>query len=589
MILRSQISAAPLIWKLIRFSRWELLGDTLVSFIRFSAPLAVGIVQKDIFDLLSRNEPLHLDFWALLALTVGLAAVGLLSFLVHVWLFTRITFAGTALMRKNLLDHILRQPGAQSLAGSSSEAVSRFRDDIPLVTDAVWGTAVTIGQLGSGIIALAIMASIDTLIAFSVVLPLLAVIVITQILTGRLQAYRRASRSAAGAITGFLGEVFGAIQAVKVAGAERAVLTELDALNRERRRAAVLDRGFTQAVSAVYTNTSQLGTGLILFLGASAMRHGAFTVGDFALFVSYLAWISGVPYRIGLLLTRYKQAAVSFERMNQLLRAAPVWRVTQPTPIYLSGEYPAIPHRLKMPEDRLRELEVIKLTYLYPGTDRGVRGVDLRIRRGELVVITGRVGAGKSTLLRVLLGLLPRDAGTIRWNGIEVGEPSEFLVPPRVGYTAQVPRLFSESLRANVLLGLPEQAVDLQRALHTAMLGHDLAGMDAGLDTMIGPRGVKLSGGQVQRAAAARMFVRDAELLVVDDLSSALDIETEEQLWKQIREQLPVTVLAVSHRRSLITRADRVIVMKDGRVDAIGTWRELLSTCGEMQRLWQEN
>ncbi len=156
--------------------------------------------------------------------------------------------------------------------------------------------------------------------------------------------------------------------------------------------------------------------------------------------------------------------------------------------------------------------------------------VSFTLKRGAFVVVTGRIGSGKTTLARVLLGLLPRDDGQVLWNGAEVTDLGDFMTPPRVAYTSQVPRLFSESLRDNLLLGMPEEHVDLQRAMRFAVMDADLPGLEKGLDTLVGPKGVRLSGGQIQRSAAARMFAREPELLVVDDLSSALDVETERTL-----------------------------------------------------------
>ena len=189
---------------------------------------------------------------------------------------------------------------------------------------------------------------------------------------------------------------------------------------------------------------------------------------------------------------------------------------------------------------------------------------------------------------RTILGLVQRDGGVVRWNGDEIEELDDFFVPPRAAYTPQVPKLFSMSLRDNLLLGRDESDVELADAIRSAALDRDVAHMPDGLDTLVGPLGMRLSGGQIQRTAAARMFVRDPELLVFDDLSSALDVDTEKTLWERLfAEHAESTALVVSHRRPALQRADQIIVLDAGRVVATGGLEELLETSPEFRDLWE--
>lgn len=365
--------------------------------------------------------------------------------------------------------------------------------------------------------------------------------------------------------------------------------------NDTRRAMMVVDRTMEAAAEAVAFNTVNIGTGLVLLLSVGSLATPAgLSVGEFALFTYLLGHLSIAAWMIGFTLAKIRQAGVSADRMVDLIAPAGLQELTAPRVFGVGATGPDVAAGVEGGSTDVPVLSLRGLSYVHASDDAqavvaGVTDVDRDIRRGEFVVVTGRIGAGKTTLLRTVLGLLPAHAGTVAWDGVVVADPAGVMVPPRVAYTPQVPRLFSVSLRDNLTMGLQVDEAALQAALASAALDRDVAAMPSGHVTLVGTRGMRLSGGQVQRAAAARMLVRRPELLVIDDVSSSLDVETEAALWRHLFDRKGTgvtTALVVSHRRPALQRADRIIVVDAGRIVARGTAHRLRASSSLFRQLW---
>jgi ATP-binding cassette, subfamily B, bacterial len=229
------------------------------------------------------------------------------------------------------------------------------------------------------------------------------------------------------------------------------------------------------------------------------------------------------------------------------------------------------------PRQPLRTLSLRGLTAVHDDGTIGVQDVDLTVEAGELVLLLGQVGSGKSSLLSSLAGLTSH-TGQVLWNGRALAEPEVELRPGRVSHIAQVPRVLSGTFTGNVALDHADRQVE--PALATARMERDVAEA-GGSDALVGHRGVRLSGGQVQRLALARALACQADLLLADDVSSALDAATEIELWAALRSD-GATVIGATSKAAALAQADRVVVLAGGRVVETAPWHALSQRWGHL-------
>src|SRR4051812_38438060 len=387
-----------------------------------------------------------------------------------------------------------------------------------------------------------------------------------------------------------------AARTVKLAGAARPVLAHLaglDSLRSELQRREIVLQVWARSTPSLVSGLLPIGA-WALYLGGRLSSASVLIIVSTLGAARWFAWttaslIAQLPS--ARVWTRRTVAMAGVAAYSAPVRGVDLWRGVAPAPPVA-------------PRTPLRRLDLVGFAAVHEDGTFGAHDVDLTVRRGELVLVVGPVGAGKSSLLRALAGIV-HHRGEVCWNGEPIDAPEVFLRPNQVGYVAQLPRVLSGTVAENIRLG---HDVDAGAAVSTAQLEHDLdvltgspeaalAGApgrgatvtaprsvvraDDGLGLLIGHKGTRLSGGQLQRLALARALAPQTELLIADDISSALDVVTELELWQALRDR-GITVIGSTSKRAALALADQVVVLVNGRVAARGSWPELEDRWGHL-------
>lgn len=382
----------------------------------------------------------------------------------------------------------------------------------------------------------------------------------------------RAARSTVAARAAFATALVSALsgaRTVKLAGATGPVLAHLarlDAVRSERMRREI-------SIQVWARSTPSMTSGLLPIGAWALFLAGALSPGATLVAVSTLGAARWFAWTTASLVSQLPSARV-WTRRTVSMSGAAAYSAAVPGVDLSAGTAPGPTAAPRYPLERL---ELSGFSAVHADGMVAVRDVDLIVERGELVLVVGPVGSGKSSLLRALAGIV-HHTGQLRWNGQPVTAPELFLRPNQVGYVAQLPRVLSGTVADNIQLG---HEVDAASAVSTAQLDHDLAAAGGGLGLLIGHKGTRLSGGQLQRLALARALAPRTELLIADDVSSALDVTTELELWQALRRS-GVTVIGSTSKRAALVHADRVVVLLGGRAVAQGTWRELEDRFGRL-------
>jgi ABC-type multidrug transport system fused ATPase/permease subunit len=379
-------------------------------------------------------------------------------------------------------------------------------------------------------------------------------------------AARKAGDSAA-ELGRLLGSALDAVRTVKLAAATDGVLAQVARVDGRRVQASLREERTDFLVGLAPSVLSRAAT----VLAWSLHLNGTWSLGTTLLVSTSIGTFSWIGYSLGDLVTSSASARRWVEVTSRYAGTDRLADVPRDVDLFAGTPIPAgtpPAEEVKAP-GTLRELRLDGVSATHDDGTVGVAGVDLTVRSGELVLVVGRVGSGKSSLLGALSGLVDV-GGRLTWNGTDVTDPETFLRPPRVAHVAQVPHVVSGTVADNVRL---DHDRPVTGPVASAGLDRDVAEA-GGTGTLVGHRGLRLSGGQVQRLGLARALATGSDLLLVDDVSSALDAVTEAEVWSGLR-AAGTTVLGTTSRAATLAAADRVVVLDGGRVAAVGHWRDL--------------
>jgi len=467
-------------------------------------------------------------------------------------------------LRNRIFSHILKMDGPFFEKRTTGDLMAHCSNDLSAVQMACgMGMVAAVDALVMLLAAIGFMIAIHPFLTFLALLPMPFLAISTRILSARLHKHFSVVQAQFSLLTEFSRSTLVSIGLIKSYTMENFQTSQFDDLGRQYVKANLRVAAIQGLISPIATLVGNAGMLMVLFWGGKFVIEGQITMGDFVAFIIYLYMLIWPVMAIGWVANLVQRGITSLNRIHQLVTTSAL------LPDPATG-----PAR----DDSNRGFQLKNLSFSYPSANHpALSSITLDFTPG-IYGITGRTGSGKSTLCKLLTRLYPVENGQLFFAGHDVNQYPLSQIRSRIGYVSQEPVLYSDTVAENISLGRPDASQDeIENAARNAAVHQDILSLGNGYQTLIGERGIKLSGGQKQRLALARALLCDREVLLIDDGLSAVDVETEQEVFAGLKHSFKhKVVIIISNRTKLLSMTDRIIVFRDGRIENIGTHKQLL-------------